>query len=97
MPRSTGASQRWRPSYTDTRYSPSGLATAKMVALKKRICNHPLMVMSEFLRAEERVDEVDQHGDRDRQGESRLGAHFRVSIVAVSASLARPMRSQKAT
>src|SRR3982751_4438629 len=97
MPRSTGASQPWCPAYTDTRYSPRGFATARMATLKRRICNHPLMVMSESLGAQERVDQVEQDRDGNSERDDRFGAHGRDSPEEALSSATCPSRAQPAT
>src|SRR4030095_671814 len=55
--------------------TPSGLVTAKTSRKKKRICNHPLVVISEFLRAQERVHEIDEQKRRNRQAQYGLQVH----------------------
>src|ERR1700738_3010044 len=97
MPRSTGASQRVRPSYTATRYSPSGLATVSTAALKRRIWSHPLRVISELLGPQERVDQIEQHDRGHDQRDDRFGAHGRGSPEGEVSSARSPSRAQPAT
>jgi hypothetical protein len=47
--------------------SPSGFVAARTRAKKNRICSQPFAVMSELLRAQERVSEVDEQQGRGQQ------------------------------
>ena len=49
-------------------YSPIGFAASNSSAKKTAICNHPLGVISEFLRTQKRKDQVDQQaGGQEEQ------------------------------
>src|SRR4051812_45973049 len=97
MTRSNAASQRCRPSYTDTRYSPMGFATARIAMLNTRIWSQPLMVILELLGTEECVDEGGEHGDRDDERDDALGVHGRPSAGLSVAPSALPSFAQKDT
>src|SRR5438105_3492963 len=53
-------------------YEPSGLVSARTTTKKTPICAHPMAVMSEPLRPDQRVDEVDGEQDRKAQRPCRL-------------------------
>src|SRR5579862_3682820 len=95
---STGPSQRIDPSYTFTRYTPTGFVTARMTSEKRRIWVHPFTVTSELLRAQQRVHEVDQRHDGDDGADGGLEAHdSRSSPVAPRPSTARPCTNASIT
>src|SRR5579862_3376360 len=58
--RSTGSRKVRSPANTRAMKIPSGLVTAKIRARKTKICSQPLMVISEFLRAQQRVEQVNR-------------------------------------
>src|SRR5215217_5550410 len=77
--RSTGRSNGCRnvrsPLKTWVINRPDGFVTASTTARKSRICNQPLTVISELLRAQQRVGEVDEQQCRGRQAQDRFPTH----------------------
>ena len=55
--------------------TPIGLVTRKTSTRKNAICNHPLIVMSELLRTQERVHEIDGREHTDCEHNHRFHAH----------------------
>ena len=75
--------------------TPSGFVTAKISARKTRICNQPLAVISELLRAQQRVEQV--HGDQraDDEHDERLNVHRILLLHAIAEMHVRDGRSEK--
>src|SRR5215471_8269093 len=75
MGRSTGSMKVRSRENTRAMKIPKGLVTAKISARKTKICNQPLIVMSEFLRAQESVEEVNGCDGADDDHDERLSIH----------------------
>src|SRR5215469_950269 len=56
--------------------TPIGLVTTNTSTRKNRICSHPLIVMSELLRAQQCVDEVNRCQHTDCEHDHRFHVHF---------------------
>src|SRR5882724_610700 len=61
--------------------TPMGFATSTMMAKNRRICSQPLGVMSEFLRTQQRVDQV----EHQEQADQKDGHVFQVHKCLTSA------------
>src|SRR5262249_19641561 len=72
--------------------SPAGLATASTAAKNKKICNQPFIVMSEFLRTQERVQQIDHQQKADEQNENVFKVHWPFSLSRASHSGVRRQR-----
>src|SRR6267142_6938655 len=70
--------------------TPSGLVTAKISARKSRIWSHPLTVMSEFLRTQQRVKQVHSREDADHEHDGGFQTH----IVSFTSCDRRTLHSQ---
>src|SRR5262249_5788539 len=68
--------------------TPRGLVTRNTSTRKNKIWNHPLIVMSEFLRAQQRIDEVNRRQHTDREHDHRFRTHINSPYLT---------RSQKCT
>src|ERR1700745_4174408 len=55
--------------------TPIGLVTKKTSPRKIRICSHPLIVMSELLRPQQRIDEINSRQHTDCEHNHRFHAH----------------------
>src|SRR5712692_6235732 len=74
------------PSNTRNMYAPSGRVSASTTTKKSAICIHPMAVISEPFRPEQRVAEVDGEEHREREPDAVFEAHG-----------APPRRAQKRT
>src|SRR4051812_45879095 len=63
------------PSKTLNMYAPSGFVSASTARKKTPIWIHPIAVMSEPLRPDQRVDEVDSEEDRSAERDRQLERH----------------------
>src|SRR5450432_642428 len=72
MGRSTGSRKVRSRANTRAMNTPSGLVTARISARNTRICSQPLRVISEFLRAKQRVEQIDRGRGADDEHNERL-------------------------
>src|SRR5260370_1613384 len=72
MGRSTGSRNVFSRLKTWAIKTPIGFVIARMIKKKTRICNQPLMVISEFLRAQDRVGQIDKHQGTNHQAQYRF-------------------------
>ena len=78
--RATGSSHvRWREK-TRAMKLPSGGVTRNTASRKKRICSHPLRVMSELLRLQHRQHQVREQREADQQSDRVVEAHGHPSL-----------------
>src|SRR5579875_1977405 len=63
---------------------PMGLVSRRTKARKTAIWNHPFAVMSELLRAQQGVEEIDHHQGADSQKDDGLGRHRFSLLEAVA-------------
>src|ERR1035437_8308338 len=75
MGRSTGSRNVRSRANTRVMKTPRGLVTAKISPRNTRICSQPLRVISEFLRTQQRVEQIDRHRRADDELDERLYVH----------------------
>src|SRR3954468_1435850 len=68
---------------------PSGLVTSTTALANKRICSHPLTVISEILRIQQREHQVSEKPDRDEQRDGRLKLHVALCLAAAARNRTR--------
>src|SRR5208337_261791 len=73
--RSTGSINVRSRLKTCVRKTPMGLVTARIRPRNTMIWNHPLAVMSELLRSQQRVEEIDHHQRANDQHDCCLDVH----------------------
>src|ERR1017187_7057551 len=73
--RSTGSRNVRSRANTRVMKTPSGFVTAKISPRKIRICSQPLRVISEFLRTQQRVEQVHGYRRADDEHDERLYVH----------------------
>jgi len=57
-------------------YTPSGLVIARIRARNTKICIQPLVVISEFLRPQQGIQQVDHQTGADNQHDDRFSIHI---------------------
>src|ERR1035438_7148948 len=75
--------------------TPSGLVTARTRRKKTAICSHPLAVISEFLRSQECVHQIDAHQNTDGEHDYRFQTHVRLLTSRVRKSTHTRLRRQR--
>src|SRR5258708_2852887 len=76
MGRSTGSMKVFSRLNTRVMKIPSGFVTAKISVRKTKICNQPLMVISEFLRTQQCVQQIHRGQHTDGEHDRRFQAHI---------------------
>src|ERR1700741_5439404 len=84
MGRNAGSRKVRSPANTRAMKTPSGLVTAKISARNTKICSQPLMVISKFLRTQERVEQVNHRRSADDEHDERLKIHGAFLFHAVA-------------
>src|SRR5258708_7602807 len=68
-------------------YTPSGLVIARITARNTAICIHPLVVISEVLRFQQRIQQVDHQSGTYDQHDDRFSIHDDLSSANSIAEL----------
>src|ERR1035438_6406874 len=71
----TGSRKVFSRANTCAMKTPRGLVTAKISARKTKICSQPLIVISEFLRPQQGVEQVDDGDGANDEHDERLQVH----------------------
>src|ERR1039458_2486779 len=74
--RATGSRKVRSPLNTLAMYTPSGLVIARIRARNTKICIQPLVVISEFLRSQQRIEQVDHQTCTNDQHDDRFSIHI---------------------
>src|SRR4029077_16025575 len=90
MGRSTGSRNVRSRANTRVMKTPSGLVTANISPRNTTICNQPFRVISEFLRTQQRVEQVHGHQRADDEHDERLYVHNLPSSILLLHSIAEP-------
>src|SRR5256885_11931674 len=75
MGRSTGSIKVFSRLKTRAMKTPMGLVTARTSPKKTAICSHPFAVMSEFLRPQQRIEQVHHHQSAYCEHDCRFQVH----------------------
>ena len=75
--------------------TPSGFVIARIRARNRPICIQPLAVISEFLRPEQRVQQIDHQARADDEHDDRFGIHNDFSSANAIAEMHVPQRQHK--
>jgi hypothetical protein len=76
-------------------YTPSGLVIARITARNTKICIQPLVVISEFLRSQQRIKQVDHQTCAYDQHNDRFSVHIDLSSANSIAELHITQRQQE--
>src|SRR5580658_145857 len=64
--------------------TPSGLVIARITARNTRICNQPLVVISEFLRSQQGIQQVDHQTGAHDEHDDRFSIHIDSASIDLS-------------
>src|SRR5579864_6709071 len=95
MGRNTGSRKVFSRANTRVIKTPSGLVTAKISPRNTKICSHPLIVISELLRTQESVKQVDGHQRADEEHDERLNVHEILLFHAIAEAHIRDRCGEK--
>src|SRR5258708_737100 len=95
MGRSTGSRNVRSRAKTRVMKTPSGLVTAKINARNTRICSHPFKVISEFLRTQQRVEQIDSYQRADDEHNERLRVQGFLLLHAIAETHVCDCRCEK--